>query len=277
MDLLTTKQFAQICRVTSRTLRFYDKQGIFSPAFTDPETGYRHYLPQQAKLFLRIKLMQNFHLTLKEIKEAVKEKKIEADLNQQLSNLQEEVTKRQKEFLFLKQIQQFLFEKENIEKFIKIEKFKPRLLFCRSINHADYDKINSCRQRLWQKAKELRIAHADEDMCFYFTNEYRPKDIQVEVAVVCDNQRINRKLQILPKNYYFREFPATTALTYTYAGPYNYFILIYQQLDQYFFSKHFKLAGLVFNVYEKSFFNTNSKYDFRTKLCYPIKQVNSKL
>ena len=32
---------------------------------------------------------------------------------------------------------------------------------------------------------------------------------------------------------YFRDFPQTKAITYTYRGPFGYFIILYQHLNEY--------------------------------------------
>src|SRR3989338_472751 len=68
VNLLTIKQFAEVCRTTPRTLRFYEKKGLFKPAVIDTFNKYRFYHPSQAREFLKIKLLQNFHVPLKQIK-----------------------------------------------------------------------------------------------------------------------------------------------------------------------------------------------------------------
>lgn len=50
-----------------RTLRFYEQKGLFKPIKIDSNSKYRFYDPKQARDFLKIKLLQNFHLSLKQI------------------------------------------------------------------------------------------------------------------------------------------------------------------------------------------------------------------
>src|SRR5947207_2817168 len=67
--VLTIAQFARLCRVTPRTLRFYEQKGLLKPAVVDEFTKYRGYLPEQVREVLKIKLLQQFNSPLNEIKE----------------------------------------------------------------------------------------------------------------------------------------------------------------------------------------------------------------
>lgn len=40
---LSISQFARLSRASAKSLRYYDEIGLFQPAYTDPETGYRYY------------------------------------------------------------------------------------------------------------------------------------------------------------------------------------------------------------------------------------------
>lgn len=40
---LSISQFARLSRASAKSLRYYDEIGLFRPAYTDPETGYRYY------------------------------------------------------------------------------------------------------------------------------------------------------------------------------------------------------------------------------------------
>ena len=47
MGLLTIGAFARAARLTPKALRLYDELGLLPPAAVDPESGYRHYDPEQ--------------------------------------------------------------------------------------------------------------------------------------------------------------------------------------------------------------------------------------
>jgi DNA-binding transcriptional MerR regulator len=56
--LLLIGQFSRLTGLSCRMLRFYAEQHVLVPAYTDPHTGYRHYLASQleeARFLLRLR------------------------------------------------------------------------------------------------------------------------------------------------------------------------------------------------------------------------------
>ncbi len=60
-------QFAQIAKVSVRTLRHYDDVGLLRPAAVDPTTGYRSYAATQLRSLNRILVLKDLGFTLAEI------------------------------------------------------------------------------------------------------------------------------------------------------------------------------------------------------------------
>ncbi len=68
-DLLSIGDLAKYCRVSTKTLRHYDKKGILKPAYTDPQTGYRYYNEEQLFWLVMIKRLKQRNFSLEEAKE----------------------------------------------------------------------------------------------------------------------------------------------------------------------------------------------------------------
>ncbi len=70
MDIkkLSIGQMAELNRVTTQTLRYYDKEGLLSPCFTDPNTGYRYYHINQSAQLDMIQYLQSHGISLRKIK-----------------------------------------------------------------------------------------------------------------------------------------------------------------------------------------------------------------
>ncbi len=66
-ELLTTKQFANMCGVEKRTLFYYDEIDLLKPAHRT-EAGYRLYLPEQIDTLSMIKALQSVGMSLEEIR-----------------------------------------------------------------------------------------------------------------------------------------------------------------------------------------------------------------
>ena len=60
-------EFAKLCGTSISVLRYYDKIGLLSPAFTDVVTGYRYYAPGQERVFRSITMLGSAGFSLKEI------------------------------------------------------------------------------------------------------------------------------------------------------------------------------------------------------------------
>lgn len=65
-------QMARLNHTTLATLRHYDKVGILSPVYVNPETGYRYYDIQQCLVFHMIQHHKVLNMSLKEIKEILR-------------------------------------------------------------------------------------------------------------------------------------------------------------------------------------------------------------
>lgn len=62
-------EFAKLCGTRISVLRHYDKCGLLVPVHVDPFTGYRYYIPEQAKVFVQITALKEANFSLSEIRQ----------------------------------------------------------------------------------------------------------------------------------------------------------------------------------------------------------------
>lgn len=48
IDMMTIKEFANLCNCNSQTLRYYDRINLLKPVKVDDMNGYRYYEKEQA-------------------------------------------------------------------------------------------------------------------------------------------------------------------------------------------------------------------------------------
>ena len=60
-------EFSKIAQVSGRLLRYYEEIGLFMPALSDPQTGYRYYSAKQLPELNRILALKELGLTLDQI------------------------------------------------------------------------------------------------------------------------------------------------------------------------------------------------------------------
>lgn len=65
--LLRIGDMARLSGVSIKALRFYDEQGLLRPDHVDPQTGYRHYTPDQAETLAMITNLRAIDFSIAEI------------------------------------------------------------------------------------------------------------------------------------------------------------------------------------------------------------------
>ena len=284
---LAIKEFAQICRTTPRTLRFYEQKGLFKPFKVDPENKYRLYHPRQARDFLKIRLLQNFHIPLGQIKKKIKRSTAEKYLQEELKRITEEIKEKEREYKFLEKIKYLLSQEKNLRNVFKEKTFGPFKIFCMKVEHGEYAKITDYVKFLWKEAIRRKLNCENSEITFYLKDVYNPKNTPMEIALILKNNNslslrepakqsqeiatvAKGDLAMTNNRFYYKFYPKTKIMAYEYTGPYEYLILVYQKLYSYFEDNKIDLKGFVFEAYKHGPLNTKSKYDYQTMIGFPI-------
>lgn len=72
-DLLPIGRFSRMSRLSVKALRLYDEQGLLSPSWVDPSSGYRYYRAAQARRAEAIRILRAVDMPLDEIHEVLAE------------------------------------------------------------------------------------------------------------------------------------------------------------------------------------------------------------
>ena len=82
-------EISNICNVSQKTLRFYEKKGLLKPALVNNDTGYRYYDDESIKTIENIKKLKAIGMSLKEIKDFdFNKQNLDAFIDQKLKNSQ---------------------------------------------------------------------------------------------------------------------------------------------------------------------------------------------
>lgn len=74
--MLSIGEFSRICRVSTKTLRYYDEIGLIKPCKINPENNYRYYSIEQLETMLFINRLKQYSFSLEEIKAMITSEKI---------------------------------------------------------------------------------------------------------------------------------------------------------------------------------------------------------
>lgn len=76
-NLLPIGEFATASRLSQKALRLYGENGLLSPAWVDPDSGYRYYSPEQLRSATLIAFLRRSGMSLGEIREFLRDPSIE--------------------------------------------------------------------------------------------------------------------------------------------------------------------------------------------------------
>lgn len=113
-DLLSITELAKLRRVTSETLRYYDRIGLTKPVYTDPATNYRYYSIRQYERLGTIKELRQLGMSIESILDYFHDRNVKKSseiLMHHYYLLQEEIRKKMllskilsRKLLFLKEL-----------------------------------------------------------------------------------------------------------------------------------------------------------------------------
>ena len=77
--MLSIGEFSNICKVSTKTLRYYAEIGLLEPSEVNPENGYRYYAIEQLEKMLFINRLKAYSFSLDEIKAILRSEEIQED------------------------------------------------------------------------------------------------------------------------------------------------------------------------------------------------------
>lgn len=260
--------FSKMNRITTKTLRHYDKISLLKPAFTDDSNSYRYYTSEQLPKLHKILALKQMGLSLLDIIELVEKN---ADIEIYLKSKENEVKKTiLEEKAKLKQIQSYLLKlKGDDTMYNPIIKSLPEVIVASM--RMIFPSYNSYFELIPQMGDEMRkqgAVCAEPAYCFnvYHDGEYKEKDIDAEVceAVVefCKNSEMvkYKKISEIPKAVCVLHKGSYETLGDTYS-----FILKWIEQNDY------KIADSIRESYIDGIWNKENPEDWLTEIQVPIR------
>ena len=79
LSVLSIGEFSNICKVSTKTLRYYAEIGLLEPSEVNPENGYRYYAIEQLEKMLFINRLKAYSFSLDEIKTILQSEEMQDD------------------------------------------------------------------------------------------------------------------------------------------------------------------------------------------------------
>ncbi|MFG6383195.1 MAG: MerR family transcriptional regulator [Lachnospiraceae bacterium] len=194
--MLTIGEFSNICRVSTKTLRYYAEIGLVQPNEINPENGYRYYSIDQLEKMLLINRLKNYCFSLEEIKSIFEsEELIDEVLFTALNKKKKEIVVQVQKFQDT--LHQIDGDLSNLRKGKSIMSYMesidiqlveiPRmyLLSMRKnvLEHEFSEEYGTCFGKLFRKMEEKKLTAATPPMVLFHGDEYTPFGLDTEFAI----------------------------------------------------------------------------------------------
>lgn len=258
-------EFSVLSKLTVKTLRFYEKEGIFLPSFVD-ENGYRYYEANKLLELSKILSLRQVGFSIEEIKQVLKGAKLEDFLSNKLKELE----KLQLENNFKISKIQYLLGERNM-KYEVIEKELPECIV-----YYKEGVINSFQEVsgfILQSAQEClktnpKMKCTEPDYCFmeYLDGEYKGEEnirVRYSQAVTgfgTENDTIK-----------FKRLKSVKAVCIYHKGAYDNLGEAYAFIMKYIAENNLQIADYPRERYIDGIWNKENIEDWLTEIQVPVK------
>lgn len=265
--MLTIGEFSKICRVSTKTLRYYDQIGLLKPGHVGRDSGYRYYEVSQLKDMLLISRLKQYQFSLPEIA-AVMAKNDNRYLAGLIRAKQEELKKRLDHQEYVLRLME-----RDVEKIERCEDIMESRYVIRT-TRVEPKNIYSIRKKIGLKEFESafgelcagleknRLKPVGPFLAVYHDEDFNPEsaDIEVGAMVSADKGGNIRKLD-----------PGLCCFA-THVGPYDDFTSCYTALTEWIEKEGYAVSGPPFELYVKGCESNAAPSEYVTEIYFPIRK-----
>lgn len=259
--------FAAMNRVTVKTLRFYEEQGLLMPALIHPETGYRYYILSQMAVLHQITALKMAGFTLEEIvrinsgadeQEVLLKKKSEllikiAELTRQIAVVDRYLSK----------------QKNGLSHPVLIKTIPETTVAAMKTRIESYDRLFEVMPKMGAIMESVGCECAVPEYCFtnYLESGYKNEDILVEICESVTAAKEERE------GLYFRTLPEVEAACIFHKGSYGTFSESYEAVLKYIEENGYEIAGAIRESYIDGVWNKDDEDEWLSEIQVPIRKT----
>lgn len=272
--MLSIGEFSRICKVSTKTLRYYDEIGLINPSKINPENGYRYYSIEQLETMLFINRLKQYNLSLEEIRAIITSEEIQ---NEKLCL---ELYKKKTEFEKQIQIYSQIIEQLN-EDITVLKQSKSIMSYLSKIDiqlveipvmHLVYirkmvykfelaEQYDCCFNSILRKIQHDKLTVNAPPMVLYHSDEFTPLGLDTEFAIPVE--------QFVTGT---RDFCPGLCLKTILHGGYSNLPSIYAKQCEWAAQNGYENNGALYEVYITDSTQTSNEDELVTEIYYPVKK-----
>lgn len=266
----TVGEMARLNNISKQTLIFYDNEGIFKPKIIDPINSYRYYTADQLEVLDSILILKEMGLSLKDIREFMKNRSSETAIAV-MKEQQEEIKNKIKH---LRLIQKRLDRKiQTLENFSKNENkvefiftTKSEYLAIEKVSYPqDLLKLDISLKSLLNKAENFNYPHYYQiGAMIPVENLLRSKYLSADYSFIpLETNLVGVKTHKKAKGFYARTY---------HTGTYSSIGKTYKELLKYIQESGYKIQGYSYEYCIFDSLTSKESDDYVTEIQIPIEK-----
>lgn len=276
-NLLSISEMAKLRKVTTETLRHYDRIDLFKPAYIDPNSGYRYYTINQYEKLGTIKELRQLGMGLEEIKEYFDNRNVQKSmelLKKYHSKLVEEIQQKKALEKVIAEKIAFMDSVKDMPKAGKIFEadLPERGIMTFGNMEMDREVVNYQLTRLEGKMDETAPVLASNRIGVCSNQNLEEMKERLSLGerfatapfILCDKK--------YRKSKYFRELPAGHYVCAYYNSLWGTYTEILQQVADYLKENQLKQDGFFYQIYQIDITLTDNFDETLIALQVPVKK-----
>jgi len=273
--MLSIGEFSKICKVSTKTLRYYDEIGLIYPDKINCDNGYRYYSIDQLKKMLFIERLKSYDFSLKEIKDIIQLEKnqVEEHLSLVLKEKKKEIEG--KIYAFentLNQINNDIYSlSQGISVMSYFENIDIQLVECEPMCILSVRKmvtVSDCAQGygqffnlLYKKIATDNLTMIGSPMTIYHSKEYKIDGYDIEFAIPIKEFVTGS-----------RNFAPGLCIKTVLKGSYSQITSIYAKQREWLEKENYELSNPPYDVYMNNPEQVTSPEELITDIYCPVKK-----
>ena len=258
--------FASMNRVTVKALRFYEEQGLLSPAAIDPESGYRYYTMNQMATLHQISALKQAGFTLEEIARVNNGADEEAIIMKKKSELLAEIAKLTSQVAVL---DGYLAKKKGTLAAPVLIKSIPECTVAYVQTKLDsYDCLFEKMPKMGMLMEKAGFVCAMPEYCFtnYLEPGYEEEDSDILVELC---EAVTEPKEEIGELRY-KQMPEVQAACIFHKGSYNTLTESYEIVLKYVEDYGYEIVGEIRENYIDGVWNKESENEWLTEIQVPV-------
>ena len=276
--MLTIGEFSNICRVSTKTLRYYAEIGLILPDEINPKNGYRYYSIDQLERMLLINRLKDYCFSLEEIKLILdSEEQIDEVLFTALNKKKKEIAVKVQKFentlhqidsdiLNMRNGKSIMSYMENIDvRLVEIPMMYLLSIRKNVLEHEFSEEYGTCFGQLFRKMEEKKLTAAAPPMVLFHGDEYTPFGLDTEFAIPIKEYATGT-----------RDFRPGLCLKTVVQGSYLQLSSVYARQIEWAEREGYENSNALYEVYVTDPTEVSKESELVTEVYYPVKKRVSK-